>query len=75
MTTFLTILLTILGIAIFALGSYFMGNYVLNTFNSKWRQKIGSSFFGILLWYVVFVIGILFYYIYIGAHSLILNYL
>ena len=60
------ILLTILGTIIFFGGAYFMGNYILDTFNDDIVEQIMSSVYGILLWAGIGLIALIICWIYKG---------
>jgi len=64
-------LLTILVCLIFVVGAYFMGNFVLGTLQSDIRERIMSTVYGILLWGVIGVIGVICHIIYSGISYLL----
>jgi hypothetical protein len=44
-------ILTFIGIAIFFVGAYYMGNGVLHTFDEDLEERIINTLFGILCWF------------------------
>jgi len=66
-------ILSILGIVIFFVGAYFMGNAVLRTFHDNFIEQLMSSLYGILLWVGVGIVGLICVGIYIGVRTLLLN--
>ena len=72
------IFLGILGIIIFFVGAYFMGNFLMGTLRDNLYERIIPSLFGIIAWILIFLIillMILFYrlgiLIYNGAQLII----
>ncbi len=72
LTKMITIL-SILGIVIFIVGAYFMGNAVLKTFYDDFVEQLMASIYGILLWIGVGVVILLCFGVYIGVRMLLLN--
>ena len=66
------ILITIICIIIFLLGSYFMGNLFLDGFDDDWREQIINSLFGVLFCIAIIAIIMICYSIYLGIHELFL---
>jgi len=64
------VLLTILGTIFVICGAYFMGNYVLDTFNDNLVEQIMSSLFGMLLWGCIISFIVIIYGIYRGIEML-----
>jgi hypothetical protein len=67
----MVVLLTILGCIIFIIGAYFMGNFMLQTFDDELRERVMSSIFGIFCWLGVAVICVIFFAIYSGISYLL----
>lgn len=64
-------LLTILGFSIFLMGAYFMGNFMLDTFDDDIQDRIMSSIYGVLCWAVIAVVFVIFCGIYTGVSYLL----
>jgi hypothetical protein len=58
------ILLTILGCAIFLIGAYYMGNFVMSSFSDSFQTRIVHTAYGILCWGLLGIVGLIFYGIY-----------
>jgi hypothetical protein len=67
-------LLGILGIIVFLLGCYFMGNAVLKTFNEPLPDRIMASLFGILLWFAIAAVVLICWAIYGGLSNFVGNF-
>lgn len=48
--------LSILGVITFLVGAYFMGNFLLDTFDENLTEQIMSTLFGVLTWLAIFAI-------------------
>ncbi len=67
----MVIVLTIIGILIFFGGAYFMGNFILGTFDEDIIERIMSSLIGVLCWFVICAISIICLVIYLVVINLI----
>ena len=67
----MVIALTIIGILIFFGGAYFMGNFILGTFDEDIIERIMSSFIGVLCWLIICAIFIICSFIYLAVINLI----
>ncbi len=52
----MTAILISLGVVLFLISSYFIGNTTLQTFHCNWRDQFLSSLYGALLWVMIAIV-------------------